>query len=148
MTSTLVIITDSAYCWFLSNFQCSPSSFFSIFFGYFTMQAFLAIYVCVYISCLHRIDMALVFVSCPQCNRIASTWRLFLQCTCTVVVFALQIFLLSSYLFLHHFVFLCFDMFLKSMFSCFINSFILFVQVFVFFCFGFACFKFFWFFFV
>jgi hypothetical protein len=47
-------------------------------------------------------------------------------------------------LFLHHFVILCFDTFMKSMFSCFINSFIWFVQVFVFFCFGFACFKFSW----
>jgi len=46
------------------------------------------------------------------------------------------------------FFFWCFDMFLKSMFSCFINFFIGFVQVFVFFCFGFTCFKFSWFFFV
>ncbi len=147
MISTLVIITNSAYCWLLSNFQRTPS-FFSISFCYFMMQAFLAIYVCVCVSCLHRIDMALVFASHPQCNRIASTWHLFLQCACIAVVFVLQIFLLSSYLFLHHFVFSCFDTFLKSMFSCFINSFILFVQVFVLFCFGFACFKFSCFFFV
>ncbi len=84
------VIINSAYCWLLSNFQQTPS-FFSISFCYFTMQAFLAIYVCVCISCLHGIDMALVFASHPQWNRIASTWRLFLQCACTAIVFALQI---------------------------------------------------------
>jgi hypothetical protein len=105
-----------------------------------------AIYVYVCIPCLHRIAMAFVFASCPQCNRITYTLGLFLHCTCIAIVFASQIFLLSSCLFLHHFVFLCFDMFLKPMFSYFINYFILFVQVFVFFCFGFACFKFSWFF--
>ncbi len=102
------------------------------------------VYVCIF--CLHCIAIAFVFASCLQCNHITSTWCLFLHCTCTVIIFASQIFLLSSCLFLHHFVFLCFDMFLKSMFSCFINYFIWIVQVFVFFCFGFACFKFSWFF--
>ncbi len=105
-------------------------------------------YVYVYISCLHHIAMAFVFASHLQCNYITSTWCLLLHSTCTTIVFASQIFLLSSCLFFVSIFFGCFDMFLKSTFSCFINSFILFVQVFVFFCFGFACFKFSWIFFV
>jgi hypothetical protein len=76
-----------------------------------------AIYVYVCISCLHLIAMAFVFASRLQCNCITSTWRLFLHCTCTAVLFASHIFLLSSF-FLHHFIYLCFNMFLKSIFSC------------------------------
>ncbi len=40
VTSTLVIITNSACYWLLSNFQHTPSSFFQFCFCYITMQAF------------------------------------------------------------------------------------------------------------
>jgi hypothetical protein len=82
VTSTLVIITNSACCQFLSNFQCTPLIF-SVFFlllhnaivSIFLVGELLTlinvvsfcfifrIYVYVYISCLHRIAMAFVFAS-------------------------------------------------------------------------------------
>ncbi len=64
-----------------------------------------------------------------------------MHCYC----FCITNFLVFLLLFFASFFFGCFDMFLKSMFSCFINYFIWFVQFFVFCCFGFACLKFSWF---
>jgi hypothetical protein len=94
-----------------------------------------AISICLYIFCLHCVDMMLVLASHPHCNYIMLTWHLFLHCACTTLMLLFS----SSFLFaLFHF-FWCLAMLLK-LFGCFINSLFDLCKLL---CssFGFTCFK-------
>ncbi len=54
-----------------------------------------AISIRIYISCLHWVDMMLVFASHPRCNCITLIWHLFLHCACTILMLLFS----SSFLF-------------------------------------------------